>query len=64
MDHENDLIVDEENVIYDYVYSYPGNAPFILEQHGDEFRRIIRAKLEKEGAIYIHKSTGVFICNR
>lgn len=64
MDHENDLIVDEENVIYDYVYSYPGNAPFILDQHGDEFRRIIRAKLEKEGAIYIHKSTGVFICNR
>lgn len=63
-DHENDLIVDEADVIYDYVYSYPGNAPFILSQRGEEFRKTIQEKLEKEGAIFIHKSTGMFVCRK
>lgn len=63
-DHENDLIVDDADIIYDYVYSYPGNAPFILSQRGEEFRKMIQDKLEKEGAIFIHKSTGMFLCRK
>lgn len=63
-DHENDLIVDNTDSIYDYVYSYPGNAPFILSQRGEEFRGMIQDKLEKEGAIFIHKSTGMFVCRK
>lgn len=62
--HENDLIVDDADIIYDYVYSYPGNAPFILSQRGEEFRCMIQDKLEKEGAIFIHKSTGMFVCRK
>ena len=54
-------IVDNVDSIYDYVYSYPGNAPFILSQRGEEFRNMIQDKLEKEGAIYIHKSSGMFV---
>jgi len=61
-DHENDLIVDDANVIYDYIDSYPGNAHFILSQRGKELHEMINARLEKEGAIFIHKATGMFIC--
>ena len=64
LDHENDLIVDDADIIHDYVYSYPGNAPFILSQRGEEFRKMIQDKLEKEGAIFIHKSTGMFLCRK
>ncbi len=62
--HENDLIVDDANVIYDYIDSYPGNAHFILSQRGKELREMIDARLEKEGAIFIHKATGMFICRK
>lgn len=61
-DHENDLIVDDAVIIYDYIDSYPGNAHFILAQRGDEFRQMLQSKLEKEGAIFIHKATGIFVC--
>ena len=61
-DHENDLIVDDANVIYDYIDSYPGNSHFILSQRGKELHEMINARLEKEGAIFIHKATGMFIC--
>ena len=63
-DHENDLIVDDANVIYDYIDSYPGNAHFILLQRGDELREMLQSRIEKEGAIFIHKSTGMFICRK
>lgn len=61
---ENDLIVDRADAIYDYVYSYPGNAPCILEQRGEEFREMLEDMLRREGAIYIHKDTGMFICRK
>jgi hypothetical protein len=63
-DHENDLIVDDADVIYDYIDSYPGNAHFILSQRGNELREMIQSRIEKEGAIFIHKSTGMFICRK
>lgn len=63
-DMDNDLIVDNAEALYNYVYSYPGNAPLILEQKGEEFKKLIQEKIEKEGAIYIHKSTGMFICRK
>lgn len=62
MDQENDLIVDDAEAIYGYVCSYPGNASLIMEQRGQDFRRLLQERIEKEGAIYIHKSTGLFRC--
>lgn len=59
---ENGLLVDNADVIYDYVYSYPGNAPCILEQRGDEFREMLEKQLEREGTIYIRKESGMFFC--
>lgn len=60
--HENNLLVDDVEAIYNYVYSYPGNAPCILDQRGEEFRTLLKSEMEKEGVIFIQKSTGMFIC--
>lgn len=61
---ENGLIVDEAEAIYDYVYSYPGNAPCILEQRGEEFKRMLEERMEREGSIYIQKECGIFVCRK
>lgn len=61
---DNALIVDEPEAIYDYVYSYPGNSPYILEQRGEEFRRLLKERIEKEGSIYIQKDAGMFIASK
>lgn len=61
---ENDLLVDNVDALYDYVYSYPGNAPCILEQRGEEFRQMLKERMDREGAIYIRKDQGMFLCAR
>lgn len=63
-EHEDNLIVDNAEVIYDYAYSYPENIKAILDKHGNEFMDIIRTKIEKEGAMFISKSQGMFICGK
>lgn len=61
---DNDLLVDNADAIYDYVYSYPGNAPCILDLKGGDFRRMLQEKIDREGSIFIHKSAGMFICRK
>ena len=63
-DQDNDLIVDDPQAIYDYIYSFPGNASLILEHKGRELLSLIEDKLRREGAMFIHKSTGMFICRK
>lgn len=63
-DQDNDLIVDNPQAIYDYICSFPGNASLILEQRGQELLSLIKDKLNREGAMFIHKSTGMFICRK
>lgn len=63
-EQDNDLLVDSADAIYEYVYSFPGNAPIILDRKGEGFRRLLQEKIDREGSIFIHKSTGMFLCNR
>ncbi len=63
-EQDSDLIVDDAQVIYDYVYSYPGNVKEILDKRGGEFLELIREKIEKEGAMFIRKSQGIFNCRK
>lgn len=63
-DQDNDLIVDDPRAIYDYISSFPGNASLILEQRGHELLAMIQDKINGEGAMYIHKSIGMFICGK
>jgi DNA-binding transcriptional MerR regulator/ubiquinone/menaquinone biosynthesis C-methylase UbiE len=61
-DYDSNLIVDNADVIWNYVYSFPGNAPIILERTGDKLMKMIKERIEKEGAFLIHKETGLFEC--
>lgn len=61
-DFDSNLIVDNAKVIWDYVYSFPGNAPVILDRTGDVLLKMIEERIEKEGAFFIHKETGLFEC--
>lgn len=63
-DYPCDLLVDDVDAVYDYVYSYPGNAALILNRKGERFKELIRDKMNAEGAFLIHKETGIFVCRR
>lgn len=61
-DYPCDLKVNDPDAIYDYVYSYPGNAAVILDRKGNQFRKLIAEKMALEGSYFIHKETGIFTC--
>ncbi|MGN0474689.1 MAG: MerR family transcriptional regulator [Acutalibacteraceae bacterium] len=63
-EQDSNLIVDDARAIYDYVYSYPGNVKEILDKRGGDFIAMIREKIEKEGAMFIRKSQGIFTCSK
>lgn len=64
LDHISNLMVECEEAIYNYVYSMPGNASYILDQRGEEFKEMLRRRIGKDGAIFIQKSAGMFICRK
>lgn len=64
LDYVSDLLVDSEDAIYNYIYSFPGNTSYILDQRGDEFKDMLSQRIKKEGAIFIQKSAGMFICRK
>ena len=59
---DSDLLVDEAEPVYHYVYSYPGKAHEFLEERKQDFLDMVNEIIQKEGAFYIHKSTGMFRC--
>lgn len=63
-DYISDLKIDRAEPIYNYIQSYPGNAAYILEQRGEELRKQLEQQIKEDGYIYIHKSTGMFICKK
>ena len=61
-DYLCDLLVKEPQAIFDYVYSYPGNAGTILDKKSDAFLQYIKQHMKEEGSFFIHKATGIFVC--
>ena len=41
-----------------------GNQMDMLAERMEEFKSFIEAKIEQEGAIYITKEAGVFVCEK
>lgn len=62
--HDNDLMVDDPQILYDYLYSYPGNVKQILDKRGGELMALLEDKIRNEGAMFITKSQGIFICEK
>ena len=59
---DSDILVDEAEPVYEYVYSFPGNAGELLKNRKEEFLKQVEEMIERDGAFYIHKSTGMFRC--
>ncbi len=59
---DSDLLVDEAEPVYEYVYSFPGNAGEMIKDRKEEFLSMVEEIIERDGAFYIHKSTGMFRC--
>ena len=63
-EQENDLLVPDVELIYNYVASYSPEAAGILKKDRARFLERVQAQMNADGFMYIHKSTGVVICRQ
>ncbi len=61
---DNDLLVPDAGLVYNYVASYSKEAAEILKKDKENFLRRVEQKKNAEGYIYIHKATGVVVCRK
>ena len=61
-EHENDLLVPDEELIFNYVASYSREAKELISRDREAFYDRVRSKMNDDGIMFIHKSTGVVIC--
>ncbi len=61
-EHKNDLYVPDEELIFNYVASYSQEAKDRISRDKEAFFDRVRFKMNEDGNMYIHKSTGVVIC--
>ncbi len=60
--YEDELLVDEERPLFDYIMSCHGNQSEILSRRQLEFRHFLEKKIRDQGGIRITKEAGVFVC--
>lgn len=63
-EQDNDLLVPNAELVYDYVASYSKEAAEILQKDRTNFLKQIEKEKNSDGLFYIHKSTGVFVCHK
>lgn len=63
-EQENDLLVPEEELVYEYVSSYSKQAKELIAKDKELFLSRVRQKMNDEGYMYIHKSTGIVVCEK
>lgn len=63
-EQDNDLLVPDSELVYNYVASYSKEAAEILKKDRANFMKRIEKEKNPEGFLYIHKATGVVVCRR
>lgn len=63
-EQDNDLLVPDSELVYNYVASYSKEAAEILRKDQANFMKRIEKEKNPEGFLYIHKATGVVVCRR
>ena len=63
-EHENDLLVPDEEVVFNYVSSFSEEAAETLNAHREMFLQAIRDEMNDNGDMFIHKSTGIVMCTK
>lgn len=61
-EQKSDLLVPDEELIFNYVSSYSKQAKEIISKDKENFLERVRGKMNEEGDMYIHKSTGIVLC--
>lgn len=63
-EHKNDLYVPDEELIFNYVASYSDEAKELISRDKEAFYERVHSKMDEDGNMFIHKSTGLIVCNR
>ena len=61
-EHKNDLMVPDEEAVFDYVASYSEECKEMISRDRPAFFEHVHSKMDAEGYMFIHKSTGVVMC--
>lgn len=64
IDYEDNLLVDKEQPLIDYILSCHGNQKDYIHDRYDEFRNFVKHKMDRNGAIRITKMAGMFRCKK
>ena len=62
--YKDALSVDDAQALFSYIMSCHGNQMDMLSERMEEFKSFIETKIEQNGAIYITKEAGVFVCEK
>lgn len=63
-EQDNDLMVPEEELVFAYVTSYSEKASALISKDKELFLERVRSLMDAEGYMYIHKSTGIIVCEK
>ena len=63
-EQENDLLVPDTDLIYEYVSSYSKENAERLERNKERFFDLVESQKNSEGFFFIHKATGVVVCRK
>lgn len=63
-EQENDLLVPDEELVYEYVSSYSKSAAELISVDKELFLERVRDRMDADGYMFIHKSTGMIVCDK
>ena len=61
-EHKNDLLVPDEEMVLDYIASFTEEIKELVSRDREMLLGKIRERMNEDGLMYIHKSTGVVRC--
>ena len=63
-EQKNNLLVPDEELICEYACSYSQEIKESISRDKESFLRLVRGIMDKDGYMYIQKSTGIVICEK
>lgn len=58
------MLVPDAELIFDYISSYSKQARELISADKKRFLSYVKAEMNADGYMYIHKSTGIAICKK
>lgn len=63
-EQKNDLLVPDEELIFEYVSSYSEQAKELISKDKQLFLKRVKSRMNEDGCMFIHKATGLVICKK